>query len=159
VPKVRECSGRWADLSTATMRGWRGGGSSQGTSRRGGVGSMGTAGRFSRGRSLPHPGMWANCGGGLPVWGVPGSGVVWSMGSSSGASGFRAGGRGDQHRLDAVVALIDEDVVGIGDVFQRHAVGDDFARGDVAGADVLDELRQVALHAGLVAAQGEPLVD
>nr|GFD59091.1 hypothetical protein [Tanacetum cinerariifolium] len=36
--------------------------------------------------------------------------------------------------------------------------GDDFLRIDASGADVLDQARQVTLHAGLVHAQGQALV-
>src|SRR5690606_20692904 len=73
-------------------------------------------------------------------------------------SGLVPGSGRDQHRLDAVVALVDEDVVGVGHVFQRDAAGDHLPRGNVARTDVLDQPWEVAFHAGLVHAQGQDLV-
>ncbi len=58
VPKTGVSPGRSMECSTSTVGIWAAG-LSHGTSMRGGVRSRGTAGRSSRRRSAPQPGMFA----------------------------------------------------------------------------------------------------
>src|SRR3954452_6669672 len=64
----------------------------------------------------------------------------------------------DDERLDAVVELGGEDVVPLGDVFERDAVRDDVARLEVAVLDVLEQARPLPLHRALVHAERQALV-
>src|SRR5688572_17882805 len=102
--------------------------------------SRGTPGRRARSRSEPQPGMVADRSISLrcrvvserPPWtGTSRMSFVleprrWSMAGSS----VRA--RRDHHRLDAVVELAREEVVGLADLLERHAVRDHVLRVDVA---------------------------
>src|SRR5437870_7468477 len=124
-------------------------------SRRGGVRSLGTAGRFSGSTSAPQPWMcavsrWRCCRSSGSVRstyvGAPRSvegGVVTSMaGPPSVHDGSAA--RHD-HRLDDAVELAREHVVRLGNLVDREAVRDDLAGFEPPGLDVLDQPRQVAL--------------
>src|SRR3954452_11712283 len=91
----------------------------------------GTAGRSFGSRSTPHPGMRARSSSLGDA--TKGLSAVYVMGRLSDSS---RGGRHDE-RLDAVVELRREDVVAVGDVFQRNAVGDNVAGLQVTVANVV----------------------
>jgi hypothetical protein len=60
-----------------------------------------------------------------------------------------------QHHLEAVVLLVQEDLIPVGRVLEPHVVRDDETRVDLSLLDALKQRAQVALHVRLAGLDGQ----